>query len=101
MATPVEQVRRLYELVTEGGVVLIMNDFDQEPTFSRTEAEQAGFQIVRWGALRPLPAPFMELMPYSAHERNPGIMNLTVLRRGNVRSERVEFTKTRMPPSNP
>jgi SAM-dependent methyltransferase len=87
--SPLAHARALYRLLADGGVAVILNDFEQGPYFSKEEARRAGFNIVRWGALRPLPPSLKALMPYSPGTPNAGTMSLSVLRRGEVRFERV------------
>jgi precorrin-6B methylase 2 len=93
--SPLDHAKALAELLTEGGVAVIMNDFNQGPYFSSIDARNAGLDIVRWGNRRPLPSALMEIMPYSADQRNAGIMNLIVLRKGHYRADRVSLQGVR------
>ena len=92
---PLEHAKALFSLLAEGGVAVIMNDFNGRPYFSQSDARAAGLQVVRWGVRRPLPAAYLPLMPYDLRHRFAGVLNLVVLRRGQVRGDRVEAMRAK------
>lgn len=93
--SPLEHAKALAELLTDGGVAIIMNDFTEGPYFSESDAARAGLQIVRWANSRPLPPALMQIMPYTPDQVRAGIMGLTVLRKGHLREDRIDMLKTK------
>lgn len=98
-APPYTYAKALYDLLAEGGTIVIMNDFYQPPYFSKDQAQLAGFQVVRWHMRTPLPAALSLLMPYSTRDQNPGIMSVSVLRKGDPVNERVRQITTSQKPN--
>jgi hypothetical protein len=91
--SPFDHAKALAELLTEGGVAIIMNDFTEPPFFSQGDAIRAGLQVVRWANPRPLPPALMQIMPYTTKQVRAGIMGLTVLRKGQIRQDRLDLLK--------
>lgn len=87
--SPYFYVRSLYSLLDEGGTLVILNDYEGEPYFTRAHAEAAGFQVVRWGLLRELSPSLKALMPYEDGRPSAGRLRGYILRRGDPRVDRL------------
>jgi hypothetical protein len=77
-----DYLKWVYSLLKDGEPLVILNDTETPPNFSKQEAEAAGFHIVRWNEPRDLDELELTMVGGTAPDR--GKLRATVLRRGEL-----------------
>lgn len=81
----------LAKQLQDGGALVILNDRERQPSFTRSDAEAAGLTVVRWGDSRLLGNRLRELSRVHGLPPETGRMSLFVLRRGKLPQGRFEI----------
>jgi len=82
---PQEYVKWLYENLSEGGEVILLNDLSVFPPFTREQAKAAGFTVIRWGSPRTIGSKFKARMVHNTRDPRSGDLVVFVLRKGQPR----------------
>jgi len=86
--SPREYLDFLYEILIDGGGVIVLNDYRREPYFSRQEAVEAGFQIIRWNVVNFLGVHTRQILgDHYPRLQGAGEMSCFVIRKGEMREE--------------
>lgn len=85
-----QYVAWLADLLGDGGTLVILNDYERKPYFSRQEAERAGLRVIRWEEPRRLGSLLRNLSLELGHPTSVGKLSLFVLRKGATPPSRIE-----------